>query len=86
MKELKDQLETEHLNVLAYASKPAKRKEILEEGLGISNHTKNAKRYIEPLLEMGLLDRTIKDRPSSPLQQYIITQKGCNLLRHLKKE
>lgn len=86
VKELKNLLDTFHLKVLAYASKPVKRKEILEEGLGITNHTKNVKRYIEPLLEMELLNRTIQDRPSSPLQQYVITNKGRDLLRHVQTD
>ncbi|WP_081604598.1 ATP-binding protein [Nafulsella turpanensis] len=83
---LADRLLDGHLKVLMYVSKPAGRKEILEEGLGFSSHTKNVKRYIDPLLEMGLMDRTIKDRPRSPLQQYVITQKGRDLLGYLKKK
>lgn len=86
IKELIDKLDDEHFKVLAYVSKPVKRKEILEQGLGITNHTKNANRYIDPLLEMDLLERTIKDRLSSPLQKYITTKKGSDLLKYMKKE
>lgn len=53
--------------LLLYASKPAKRKDMLDKGLGISNHTKNARRYVDPLLEIDLLERTIKGSPNSPL-------------------
>lgn len=67
--------------MLAYVTKPTKRKEILEQGLGMTNHTKNVRRYIDPLLKEGLLDRTIKDRPNSPLQQYVTTGKGREMLK-----
>ncbi|NEM99434.1 RNA-binding domain-containing protein [Pontibacter burrus] len=80
--ELAKRLEPEHMKVLKYALKPAKRKDILEGVLGLANHTDNARRYIDPLLAEGLLDRTIKDRPSSPLQRYVITEKGRKLLKH----
>lgn len=86
MKELSARLSVEHLKVLAYATKPARRKEILEKGLDLTNHTKNVKRYINPLLEEGLLDRTIKDRPSSPLQQYVTTEEGRAVLHYQQKQ
>ncbi|GAA4443436.1 hypothetical protein GCM10023188_44210 [Pontibacter saemangeumensis] len=82
IKELSAQLREEHLQVLAYVTKPAKRKKILEQGLGLTNHTKNVKRYNDPLLEWDLLDRTVKDRPNSPLQLYVIREKGRQLLHY----
>ncbi|WP_181308769.1 RNA-binding domain-containing protein [Rufibacter sp. XAAS-G3-1] len=81
--ELAKSLQLEHLKVLHYTLKPAKRKEILVDGLGLANHTDNVRRYIDPLLEKGLLDRTIKDRPNSPLQQYITTDRGRELLKNI---
>ena len=50
----------------------------------MANHTDSVRRYINPLLEKGLLDQTIKDRPNSPLQQYITTEKGKKLLKYLQ--
>ncbi len=76
----------EHIAVLNYSSQPKKRKDILIEGLKLANHTDNVRRYIEPLLELGLLERTIKDRPSSPLQRYFRTEKGSSLLIVLKEQ
>lgn len=51
------------------------RKDILEDGLKISNQTKNFNTNILPSLEKGLLQLTIKDRPKSPLQKYLITNR-----------
>ncbi|MFD3002633.1 Fic family protein [Pontibacter toksunensis] len=80
--ELAKELQPEHLKVLYYALKPAKRKDILEEALGLANHTDNVRRYINALLEKGLLDQTIKYRPNSPLQQYVTTGKGREMLKY----
>ncbi len=44
--ELAKRLTEEDIKLLVYASKPAKRIDMLEEGLGIYNYTKNANRYI----------------------------------------
>ncbi|MBB6609681.1 hypothetical protein H7F15_01400 [Pontibacter sp. Tf4] len=73
----------EIVKILAYATRPVKRKDILEKELGLSNHTDNVRRYIEPLLEFKLLDRTVKDKLSSPAQQYYTTKLGLEILSHL---
>jgi len=62
--------------ILAYCQKPKKRKEILEDCLKISNQTKNFKTNIEPLIERELIQLTIKDKPQSQHQKYLITSKG----------
>jgi ATP-dependent DNA helicase RecG len=63
-------------SVLEFCQQPRKRKEILEDCLGLSNQTKNFKTNIEPLIEGGLIAQTIKDRPQSQFQRYLITNKG----------
>jgi len=39
---------------------------------------------IKPLLEQDLLSLTTPDKPNSPYQKYIITEKGKLLLEELK--
>jgi predicted HTH transcriptional regulator len=54
---------------------PALRAELLQ-GIGISNDTRNARRHIDPLLEIGLLQQTDPSSPSSPQQRYQTTDAG----------
>ncbi len=66
----------EQMNVLNFVSSPKKKKEILENCLRLSNQTKNFVTHIEPLLEKGLIQMTIKDKPNSQFQKYLITNAG----------
>ena len=77
-------LNESQIRVMEFCQIPRKRKEILEEGLGISNQTKNFRANISPLLEADILQLTIKDRPQSPLQKYLLTNKGNILLAIFK--
>lgn len=71
--------------VLKYCISPKSRKQILEEGLGISNHTTNFRNHIEPLLVQKLIHRSIPDKPQSQHQKYFTSEKGKVLL-HLLQE
>ena len=44
--------------------------------LGLSNETRNVRRHLEPLIDAGLVERTIPDKPTSRLQRYRITDAG----------
>ncbi|MBI5527014.1 MAG: transcriptional regulator, partial [Deltaproteobacteria bacterium] len=48
----------------------------LMDSLGRKNRTKFRERFIQPLLDSGLLEMTVPDRPNSRLQKYRLTEKG----------
>ncbi len=58
---------------------PASRADLMG-ALGISNQTRAFRRHIEPLLEAGLLERTLPDKPTSRVQRYRITALGRTAL------
>ena len=74
------ELDDKSINILIYCNSPKKRKEILEDCLGLSNQTKNFNNYIEPLLSLGLLYRTIPNVPKSQHQRYFTTEKGKKVI------
>ena len=59
---------------------PKKKKELFDR-VSLTTQTKNTNHYLIPLLELGLIQPTIKDRPSSPLQRYFITPFGQSVLK-----
>ena len=60
----------------------ASRAEIMN-ALGITNQTRAFQRHVEPLIEAGLVERTIPDKPTSRLQRYRITDAGLTYLKSL---
>ncbi len=52
-----------------FCSIPRTAQEIMDR-LGISNQTKNRQKYITALLEIGVLERTIPEKPNDPNQKY----------------
>ena len=52
-----------------------KRREIMKH-IQLANNTINTKRYLEPLLKSGIVSYTIKDRPNSVYQEYILSSFG----------
>jgi len=57
--------------------------ELMKE-FGLKNRTKFRRKYIAPLLKEDLISMTIPDKPNSPDQKYILTEKGKLLLEGLK--
>ena len=45
-----------------------------------TNRTKFRNKYINPLLQEGLLKMTAPDKPQSSKQRYVITEKGKQVL------
>ncbi len=70
------ELSDEQKKILSYLAQPQKRKDILEECLGLTNHTTNYKKHIEPLLSRGIIQQTIPDKPNSQYQKYFRTKIG----------
>ena len=60
-------------------SKPRSREDILHL-IGVTNQSKNYKRYIEPLEIIGLVTKSIPDKPQSPNQRYTLTEKGIQFI------
>ena len=61
--------------LIAVSERDMSRSELLA-GLGLTNETRNARRHLDPLLEAGLIEWTVPDRPNSRLQRYRITDAG----------
>ena len=52
-----------------FCSVPRNRQEILQRA-GVTDHFDNRKKYIYNLVEAGVLERTIPDKPNDPNQKY----------------
>jgi ATP-dependent DNA helicase RecG len=52
----------------------------LMKTLNKTNRTRFRKHFLNPLIETGFIEFTIPGKPKSPIQQYIITGKGRQLL------
>lgn len=57
--------------------------EILEH-IGVTYHSKNIGRFINSLVDAGLLKRTIPDTPNSPLQKYVKKRNEFIRMRNLR--
>ena len=60
--------------VLAYCIIARSSREILEH-IGVTYQFKNIVKFINSLVEVGLLERTIHDAPNSPRQKYVAKRK-----------
>jgi len=77
-------LSNEQKKILDYALIPKKRKEILEDCLGLSNQTKNFATHIQPLMDLGLINLTIPNKVTSQNQKYSTSKIGKGILYVLK--
>ncbi len=56
-------------------AKPLSRKEIFV-AISMNGDSRSFKRHIEPLLDMGLIEMTVPEKPNSRLQKYRLTNAG----------
>jgi len=77
---LAEQLTEGQVKILRFSTKPKSNKEIQEDCLGLRTHNDNFKRYIEPLLTLNVLKRSLPNVPNSPLQKYFTTEIGYLIL------
>lgn len=69
--------------VLDYCREPRKSSEIMEL-LELKHWKTFQKNYLNPLLESGIIERTIPEKPRSSKQKYCLGKKGSELLEKLK--
>ena len=70
----KKHLSDKQKEVLAFCVVPRSSREILEH-IGVIYHHKNILKFINSLVDSGLLERTIPDVPNSPQQRYVAKKK-----------
>lgn len=56
--------------------KEAKKREEILSVIGLTNQSKNFRRYIQPLIEAGWIEMTIPEKPNSIFQKYHLTRHG----------
>lgn len=65
--------------LIGLVRQPASATELMQ-ALEQTNRTRFKKRYLDPLLAMGVIEMTQPDSPKSPTQRYRLTEKGQKLL------
>jgi ATP-dependent DNA helicase RecG len=83
---LADNLEIKSLRILRelFQNTPQKRSDILAS-VGLTNQTLNVKRYFEPLLLLQVIAPTMKEKPSSRNQRFVITDIGIEVVNQMQK-
>ena len=78
-------LSQDQVQVLELAATPRSLQELMEPS-GRTNRTKFRDQVVAPLLEAGLLEMTIPDKPRSPRQRYRTTLAGARLVGEGERE
>jgi len=69
--------------VVLYCQTPQAAREIMAH-LGLSHWKTFQTNYLKPLLEAGAIERTIPNKPRSPLQKYRLSNISLNWIKTLK--
>ena len=82
---LEQKLNDKVISILIYLEGfPKSRKDILTH-VGLINHSKHKKKYIDPLLKYNWITYTIRENPNDKNQKYKLTTSGSRLLGLLSK-
>ena len=73
-------MEIERLAVCILKSRNAVSAQIMLEDVDKISYKQKRRKYLDKLLEMGILLMTIPEKPTSRNQQYILSKKGKDLL------
>lgn len=71
--------------LLTIRDQPATWEKLLNS-IGRANQTRSVGKYLQPLLDAGLLELTQPRSPNSPTQRYRITDKGAAALRQAEQQ
>jgi ATP-dependent DNA helicase RecG len=72
-------------DVLQATTNWIKRADLFPE-IGLSNHSTNREKYLDPLINLGWIEMEYPNKKTSPKQRYKITVSGQNLLNLIKTE
>lgn len=75
---IKFNLEADTLQLLSYCLEPKTITELMEY-LGWKIRTKFRQKYVTPLIDKGLLEMTVPDKPQSSKQKYKVSSKALDL-------
>jgi predicted HTH transcriptional regulator len=75
-----EQVDEQFIQILRACESGPRTKADLLKAAGLASVYVNYQRHLVPLLEKGLLERTIPDKPTSRLQKYRLTDKGRRAL------
>ena len=81
---LNDEVHNRVKDVLEVVTAWIKRVDMFEQ-LGLSNHSNNREKYLDPLINLGWIEMEFPDKRTSPKQRYRLTEPGVRLLQLLSK-
>ncbi len=79
---IKKALQEETIKIMNGLVHEKTRTEIFDS-IGLSNQTKNRKKYLDPLIEYGWVEMLYPEKATSPKQKYRLTPLGINLVKLL---
>jgi ATP-dependent DNA helicase RecG len=82
---IKERINAKIIEVLNYCIEPKSKDEIFEK-ITLYKNTKNYNHHIKPLIDVGWLNLTLPNKPTSKNQQYYTTELGKKLLLVISEE